>query len=299
VVDTVVNHRLKDLGGFEVRRVLPIPRVTDRFVGPFCFFDHMGPHEFSAGGAGIPDVRPHPHIGLSTLTYLFDGELVHRDSIGSEQPIRPGDTNWMVAGRGITHSERFERMRAKGGRVHAVQTWLALPEELEETAPSFAHYDAAEMPTFSDNGIVGRVLAGRAFGASAPGRSYSPLFYVHLELAAGARGALDADYSERAIYVAVGEIEAGGSRIHAGQMVLFKRGEAAAFAAAQPSVILALGGETLGPRFMEWNFVSSRKERIEQAKADWRAGRIKLPVNDDREFVPLPGDVAAPSHPMS
>ena len=284
----VIDHRPRDIGGFKVRRVLPAPRTSDRFVGPFCFFDHMEPMEFAGGATAPADVRPHPHIGLSTLTYLFDGEIVHRDSLGSLQPIQAGDTNWMVAGRGITHSERFERMRDTGGRVHGVQTWLALPEHFEETEPSFEHHNARALPHFGDKGIQGRVIAGEAFGLSAPGKAFSPLFYLHLEMQQGAHFALDEQYAERAIYIVTGEVEVAGRRYVAGQMLLFTRDEPAAFAATQRSIVLALGGEPIGPRYMEWNFVSSRKERIDQAKADWRAGRIKLPVGDDREFVPLP-----------
>ena len=296
----IVNHRLRDLGGgVQVRRILPMPRKEDRFVGPFCFLDHMGPHEFEAGGRGLADVRPHPHIGLATLTYLFSGEIVHRDGIGSEQSILAGDVNWMVAGSGITHSERFERMRKNGGTVHALQAWVALPEEFEETEPSFMHVDARDLPSFRDDGIEGRLLAGRAFGLTAPGKPYSPLFYVHLELDAGARGAIDAPYDERAIYVVRGEVEIDGKRFEAGQMAVIARNESAAFFAPGKCVVVALGGDTIGPRHMEWNFVSSRKERIEQAKADWRAGRIKLPVHDDREFVPLPGDPDVPANPLS
>jgi redox-sensitive bicupin YhaK (pirin superfamily) len=297
VID-VVSSRLRDLGGFEVRRVLPAPRTTDRFVGPFCFFDHMGPMEFAHGAPRSADVRPHPHIGLSTLTYLFDGEIVHRDSLGSLQPIRAGDTNWMVAGRGITHSERFEAMRETGGRVHGVQSWLALPEDVEETEPSFEHHDASALPHFGDKGIQGRVIAGEAFGLSAPGRAFSPMFYLHLQMDEGARLSLDRQYAQRAIYVVTGEVEVDGHRHAPGRMLLFASDDDASFTATQSSIVLALGGEPIGPRFMEWNFVSSRKERIDQAKADWRAGRLELPVGDDREFVPLPGD-PEPASPSS
>ena len=297
MIDLVIDQRRKDLGGFEVGRVLPYtPR---RMVGPFIFFDHMGPVEMKAGISRKVDVRPHPHIGLSTVTYLFDGEIMHRDSVGSEQPIRPGEVNWMIAGRGITHSERFEKERAQGGRVHGIQSWVALPKELEETDPGFAHHGADDLPTYESGGLWGRLVAGEAFGAKAKVKTHSPIFYVHWVLQAGAKAQLPAEYSERAAYVVEGSIEADGRTFHAGQMLVFKPNVSAVIAAKEKSIVMALGGEPVGERFIEWNFVSSSKDRIAQAKADWRAGRMKLPDLDNGEFIPLPPDPPPPANPMS
>jgi redox-sensitive bicupin YhaK (pirin superfamily) len=297
MIELVIDQRRKDLGGFEVGRVLPYaPR---RMVGPFVFFDHMGPAEFAAGFGREVDVRPHPHIGLSTISYLFEGEMTHRDSTGAEQPIRPGEVNWMTAGSGITHSERFEHLRAHGGRMNGIQTWIALPTEAEEIAPAFAHYAADAMPAFEDHGVRARVIAGEAFGACSPVATHSPMFYVHWTLAAGARGQLGTEYAERAAYVAQGVVEIDGRQIHEGQMAVFQPGSPAVVQAVTPAIVMLLGGETLGPRFIEWNFVSSSKARIEQAKADWRAGRMKLPDADHQEWIPLPGDPPPPANPMS
>lgn len=286
-IEVVIDQRRKDLGGFEVGRVLPW--AHHRSVGPFVFFDHMGPVDFPAGIPRTVDVRPHPHIGLATVTYLFAGEITHRDSVGSNLAITPGAVNWMTAGRGITHSERFERIRAEGGRMNGIQAWVALPDEQEECAPSFEHYGAAVLPTFAEAGVSGRVMAGSAYGLTSPVKTLSPLFYVHLQLAEGAVGSLPAEYAERAVYVVSGSIEAEGRVFQAGQMAVFKAGGSVALKAAEASVILLLGGDSVGPRFLDWNFVSSSKERLDQAKADWRAGRMKLPDLDDSEFIPLPG----------
>lgn len=296
-IDLVIDSRRRDLGGFEVGRVLPCAK--HRAVGPFVFFDHMGPVDFAPGLPRSVDVRPHPHIGLATVTYLFDGEIMHRDSVGSEQPIRPGEVNWMTAGRGITHSERFERARADGGRLHGLQAWVALPDEHEETDPRFDHHGAADLPTCEAEGLWGRLVAGEAFGAKAKVRTLSPLFYVHWELAAGAKAQLPAEYPERAAYIAKGSVEVDGQRASHGQMLVFRAGAPVLFQALEPASVMLLGGEPLGPRFIEWNFVSSRQERIEQAKADWRAGRMKLPDLDHDEFIPLPGDPPPPANPMS
>jgi redox-sensitive bicupin YhaK (pirin superfamily) len=294
----VVESRRRDLGGFEVGRVLPA--AAHRMVGPFVFFDHMGPIEFAAGIPRSVDVRPHPHIGLATVTYLFDGEITHRDSVGSEQAIRPGEVNWMTAGRGITHSERFERARREGGRMHGIQAWVGLPREDEEIEPSFQHCAGGdELPTYASGGLWARLVAGQAFGATAAVRTRSPLFYVHWQLAAGTEAALEARYPERAAYVATGSVEAAGARLAAGQMAVFAPGESVRFKALEPATVMLLGGEPIGERYVEWNFVSSSRERIETAKADWRAGRMKLPVHDDGEFIPLPGDPPPPANPMS
>ena len=254
MLDMVIEQRRRSLGGFEVGRVLPFARR--RMVGPFIFFDHIGPTDFPPGIPNDVDVRPHPHIGLSTITYLFDGEIMHRDSVGSEQAIRPGEVNWMTAGRGITHSERFEQARAHGGPMHGIQSWVALPDADEETDPAFDHYAAGALPGFDEDGVRGRLVAGTAFGLASPVKTHSPMFYLHCELAAGATLALPDDHRERAAYVVRGAVEAGGER----------HGEG----------------------------------RMEQAKADWRAGRMKLPDLDDGEFIPLPGEPErTPANPMS
>jgi redox-sensitive bicupin YhaK (pirin superfamily) len=281
----VIDQRRRDLGGFEVGRVLPF--VHRHMVGPFIFFDHFGPVTFPPGIPRTVDVRPHPHIGLATVTYLFAGEIMHRDSVGVQQAIQPNEVNWMIAGRGITHSERFEKARAEGGALHGIQAWVALPDEHEETAPSFGHFGAAALPVHEDSGVHTRLLAGSAFGLTSGVTTHSPLFYAHWNLAAGARVALPDNYSERAVYVAAGEIEARGCRFGPGKMLVIGRGEDSSLLAIQPATLMALGGEPVGERFIEWNFVSSSRERIEQAKADWRAGRMKLPDFDNQEFIPL------------
>jgi redox-sensitive bicupin YhaK (pirin superfamily) len=257
-------------------------------IGPFIFFDHMGPVEFPPGIPRSVDVRPHPHIGLSTVTYLFAGEIMHRDSLRSEQPIRPGEVNWMTAGSGITHSERFERARAQGDTLHGIQAWVALPKEQEEIAPRFSHHGAADLPTHEGDGLWARLVAGAAFGARAPVSTFSPLFYVHWQLASGAKAQLPAEYPERAAYIAAGSVEVDGRRFAEGHLLVFVPGKPVLFTALEPAVVMLLGGEPIGARFIEWNFVSSSQERIEQAKDDWRAGRMKLPQLDDGEFIPLP-----------
>jgi redox-sensitive bicupin YhaK (pirin superfamily) len=287
MIEAVIDQRRRDLGGFEVGRVLP--SVARRMVGPFVFFDHVGPADFAPGLAASADVRPHPHIGLSTITYLFEGEIMHRDSVGSVQPIRAGEVNWMTAGRGITHSERFEKARLVGDRLHGIQTWVALPEVHEEMAPAFSHHGMDDLPSYEDRGIFGRLVAGRAFGAAAKVPTLSPMFYTHWNLQAGAVAGLPAEYPERAAYVATGEVEVEGQVFGAGKMLVFAPGDTIAFKAIQPSTIMLIGGEPVGERFLEWNFVSSSRARIEQAKADWRAGRMKLPDADHAEFIPLPG----------
>ena len=285
MIELVIDARRKDLGGFEVGRILPFH--ARRMVGPFIFLDQMGPAEFAPGATAI-DVRPHPHIGLSTLTYLFEGEIMHRDSVGVTQPIHPGEVNWMTAGAGVTHSERFETLRRTGGRMNGIQAWIALPTEDEETAPSFDHYAPADLPTYEDGGLWARLIAGEAFGASAPVRTYSPLFYVHWRMKPGAQAELPAEYPERAAYVAQGMVEVDGRQFHEGQMLVFEPGQPVLFTAISDAIVMLLGGEPIGPRLIEWNFVSSSKDRLEQAKADWRAGRMKLPDADDQEFIPLP-----------
>ncbi|MES2034618.1 MAG: pirin family protein [Pseudomonadota bacterium] len=297
MIDLIIDQRRKDLGGFEVGRVLPWH--ARRMIGPFVFFDHMGPAQFQPGFGREVDVRPHPHIGLSTLSYLFEGSMTHRDSVGSEIVIRPGEVNWMTAGSGITHSERFEELRAHGGRMDGIQTWLALPDGQEEIDPAFSHHEGDDaLPFYEADGLSARLVAGAAFGAKASVPVYSPTFYVHWEMAAGTRAALPAEYSERAAYVAKGSVEADGQALHVGQMAVFAPGETITFTALEPSTVMLLGGEPVGERFIEWNFVSSSKDRLEQAKADWRAGRMKLPDLDNGEFIPLP-EPAPPANPMS
>src|SRR4051812_12991206 len=240
----VIDQRRRDLGGFEVGRVLPFTRR--HMVGPFIFFDHIGPGTFAPGIPKSVDVRPHPHIGLATVTYLFAGEIMHRDSVGVQQAIQPNEVNWMIAGRGITHSERFEKARAEGGALHGIQAWVALPREYEETEPSFGHYGADALPLQTENDARTRLLAGDAFGLSARVKTHSPLFYVHWDLDAGARRALPAEYPERAVYVASGEIEASGRRYGAGKMLVFDAGEDSTLTATQPTSLMALGGDPVG-----------------------------------------------------
>ena len=288
MIELVLDSHRRDLGGFEVGRALPQP--ARRMVGPFVFFDHFGPVRFEAGFPKSADVRPHPHIGLSTVTYLIEGGITHRDSVGSEVEITPGEVNWMTAGRGITHSERFDSLRRTGGSMHGLQTWVALPTEEEETAPSFAHHGAEDLPTYeSPDGLWARLIVGKAFGVEAKVKTHSPMFYVHWRLKTGARAQVPAEYPERAAFVADGQIEVDGRTFQTGQMLIFAPGEPVLVTGVTDAQVMLLGGEPLGPRFIDWNFVSSSKERIEQAKADWRAGRMKLPDADHDEFIPLPG----------
>jgi redox-sensitive bicupin YhaK (pirin superfamily) len=284
-IEQVIVPRARDLGGFEVRRALP--SAQRQMVGPFIFFDQMGPAEFLTG-AGI-DVRPHPHIGLATVTYLFDGAIVHRDSLGSELAIRPGDVNWMTAGRGIVHSERTGAdLRATGSRLFGIQSWVALPADREETDPGFAHVAAADLPVVTGDGATVRVIAGRAFGAVAPTPTLSDTLYADVALAAGASLPLDPDHEDRALYVLGGEIDIAGDRFGPMQLVVFRPGDRLTVTALADARFLILGGATLdGPRHVWWNFVSSRKERIDQAKADWLAGRFEG-VPGETEFIPLP-----------
>jgi len=283
---TVLEPRRHDLGGFTVRRALPSPER--KMVGPFVFFDHMGPAEF-APGSGI-DVRPHPHINLATVTYLFEGEILHRDSLGFVQPIRPGEVNWMTAGRGIVHSERSSpESRASRQALHGIQTWLALPEAEEEREPCFVHHSRESLPERRGAGHRLRLIAGRAFGMRSPVEVFSEMFYVDAAIDAGSELAIDADYAERGIYVAEGRISIGGAAYETGAMLLLPADVPAAVRAEATSRVMLFGGEPLGERFVWWNFVSSRRERIEAAKEDWRAGRFGT-VPGESEFIPLPGD---------
>ena len=297
MIELIIEPRRRDLGGgFEVQRLLPY--AARRMIGPFIFFDRFGPVEFPAGIPRSLDVRPHPHIGLSTVTYLFEGEIMHRDSVGSEHAIRPGEVNWMIAGRGITHSERFERLRAEGGRMYGLQSWVALPLRDEDCEPGFAHHGPGDLPTYEGGGLWARLIAGTAFGATARVKTFSPMFYVHWKLATGAKAQLPAEYSERAAYIANGSVEIEGRRYEEGRMLVFAPGSPVLFTALSAATIMLLGGEPVGQRFIEWNFVASSKEKLERAKADWRTGRFQLPIHDDKEFIPLPEDHAS-ANPMS
>ena len=296
MIELVIEQQRKDLGGFEVGRVLP--HAGHRMVGPFIFFDHMGPAQFQPGFPRTVDVRPHPHIGLSTISYLFEGEMTHRDSVGAVQSILPGEVNWMTAGRGITHSERFEHLREHGGRINGIQTWVALPNEHEDVDPAFVHISGDDLPTYEGGGMRARLIAGEGFGAKSPVKTHSPMFYAHWALEAGAKAQLPAEYPERAAYVAGGVVEVDGHDYTEGKLLVFAAGQPVTFTAKTAAIVMLLGGEPVGQRFIEWNFVASSKERIEQAKADWRAGRMKLPDADDQEFIPLP-EPAPPPNPMS
>jgi redox-sensitive bicupin YhaK (pirin superfamily) len=284
-LELVIVPRARDLGGFSVRRALP--HGKRQMVGPFIFFDQMGPVQFLAG-QGI-DVRPHPHIGLATVTYLFDGRMLHRDSEGNIQEIVPGAMNLMTAGRGIAHSERTPApARASGQAMFGIQSWIALPAREEETAPSFQHFDAATLPVVEAGGLWARVVAGRAFGAQAPVGMLSEWFYVEVKLAEGASAPLDPDHEERAVYVAEGEVEISGDRFEGPRLLVFRPGDRIGIKAVRRARLLFLGGAALeGPRYIWWNFVSSRRERIEDAKEDWKQNRF-APVPGDAEFIPLP-----------
>lgn len=291
-LETLIVPRSSDLGdGFQMQRTLPAARR--RMVGPFVFLDQMGPGLFPRGG-GL-DVRPHPHIGLATVTYLFSGELLHRDSLGVVQPIRPGELNWMTAGRGIVHSERTPpELRNAESELFGAQAWVALPQEHEEIAPSFSHNGAAELPVLEGEGKQVRLIAGELYGARSPVAVLSPLFYADVALATGASLVVPTDYEERAIYVVEGAVETGASRIEAGRLAVFKPRIPVTLQAACAPVRLLLGGEPLdGPRYIWWNFVSSSRERIEQAKEDWRGGRFSM-IPGETDHIPLPGERPPP-----
>jgi redox-sensitive bicupin YhaK (pirin superfamily) len=278
----VIEARRRGVDGISVLRLLPTSRR--RMVGPFVFFDHFGPVAFPPG-AGMR-VRPHPHINLATVTYLFEGEIVHRDSLGSQQPIRAGDVNWMTAGRGIVHSERSDG--AAGGRMHGIQLWVALPTADEETEPAFHHHPAATLPRLDGGGDL-RLIAGTAFGRSSPVRTFSPLFYLDAALDDGATIALPEEHEERAAYVTGGRLLCGGEALEPGRLAVFDRGDRPALRAEGRTRLVLLGGAPLdGERHVWWNFVSSRRERIEQAKRDWKEGRFPRVPGDEQEFIPLP-----------
>lgn len=282
-----LTGKARELGdGFRVARVLPQPQ--QRTVGPFVFFDYFGPVDFPPGH-GI-DVRPHPHIGLATITYLFDGSQIHRDNLGNEQEILPGDVNWMTAGRGIAHSERTgPEVRAKGHRMHGIQSWVGLPRAHEEDAPSFQNVAKAKLPTLEKDGVTLRLVTGKAFGLASPVRVPMDIFYADAQMKAGSTLALPDEYEERGAMIVGGMVEAGGAPHGDGAMILFDKGERAEIKAADDARVMLLGGAPLdGERHVWWNFVSSSRERIEKAKADWREGRFAKIPGDDKEFIPLP-----------
>lgn len=287
-IEILIQGRAHQLGpGFAVRRVLP--NVKRRMVGPFIFFDHFGPMTVAPGGDGM-NVRPHPHIGLATVTYLFDGGIFHRDSLGYAQAIRPGDVNWMTAGSGIAHSERTEdEMRQAGFRMHGIQTWVALPRSHEETAPAFEHVEAARLPSWQENGAALRLIVGTYAGRTAPTTHFSPIFYVAVEMPAAAKIAVSPEHAERAVYVAEGSAALGDRLLTVGDLAVLAPGQPVELVAgAEGAKLMLLGGAPMdGPRHIWWNFVSSDPARIEKAKADWRDGRFAK-VPGDSEFIPLP-----------
>jgi len=291
-IETLIVPRAHDLGGFEVRRALPSPKR--QMVGPFVFFDQAGPAEFVTG-KGV-DVRPHPHIGLATVTYLYRGEFQHRDSLGTNQVILPGAVNWMVAGSGVTHSERTsEATRKTPHSLFGIQTWVALPEDKEEVTPSFEHHGKDALPVIEDEGINMRLILGRAYGETAPASVFSETFYGDAALLPGARLPLPDDHEDRGLYVVEGSVSIAGQEFDAGQMMVFRPRDKITIAAGSHGArLIVLGGETLnGPRYIWWNFVSSSKERIEEAKDQWRQGewgkgQFDLPPDDRSEFIPLP-----------
>jgi redox-sensitive bicupin YhaK (pirin superfamily) len=297
MLDIIIEARNAAIApGMQVRRILPF-RLR-RMVGPFIFMDHAGPVQIAPQQASNLDVLPHPHIGLSTVSYLFGGQVTHRDSLGVQQIIRPGEVNWMTAGSGIAHSERFEDPAAlAGGQLEMIQTWVALPEKDEEAAPAFDNYKPEQLPIFTDTGVWMRLIAGNAFGLRNDVKTHSPLFYLHVVLQTGARFGIPQQHEERGIYIAKGSIELSGTTYAAGQMLVFTKGVDPVLIAKEPSTLMLMGGAPLGERYIWWNFVSSRRERIDQAKEDWKQGRIILPPNDNQEFVPLPADKSRPSDP--
>ncbi|WP_339107182.1 pirin family protein [Thioclava sp. GXIMD4216] len=293
LVDMEIVPRARDLGSFEVRRALP--SAKRQMVGPFIFFDEIGPVEFLSGQKGV-DIRPHPHIGLGTVTYLLQGRLHHRDSLGTDQWITPGAVNWMNAGHGITHSERTdEDLRVTGDTMFGIQTWVALPKDAEDHAPEFVHSEAGTLPELEAEGKRVTLVLGEAWGAKAPLKMPSELFYADAELAAGAALPLPDNHEDRGVYVLRGQVRVGDATYEAGRMLIFRPGDRISLrAGTQGARLMVLGGATLeGPRYIWWNFVASSKERIEAAKEAWRAGdwmhgRFRLPPTDRDEFIPLP-----------
>lgn len=295
MIEIVIEARSAAISeSMKVKRILPFRQR--RMVGPFIFMDHAGPVTNLPSNPSSLDVLPHPHIGLSTVSYLFGGQVMHRDSLGVEQIIRPGEVNWMTAGKGIAHSERFEDPATlAGGNLEMMQTWVALPEKDEESDPSFHNYTPEQLPIFTDKGIWMRLIAGNAFGLTNKVSTHSPLFYLHVTLDKGAKFTVPKEHSERAIYIVKGIVEIAGYSYNEGQMIVFNKEAEPLIFAKENVTIMLLGGEPLGDRFIWWNFVSSRKERIEQAKEDWKQGRIILPPTDNKEYIPLPDDKTRPA----
>ena len=295
-LETLIVPRSRDLGGFEVKRALPAP--DRQMVGPFIFFDQMGPAELLTG-KGI-DIRPHPHTGLATVTYLYKGAFQHRDSTGANQMVQPGEVNWMVAGRGVTHSERTsDEMRRQPGALYGIQTWVALPDEAEDTAPAFHHHGRDELPVVEDGGNRVRLILGNAWGHRSPVQTFTEMFYADVVLTAGAHLPLPDEHEDRGIYVTEGSIRVAGDVFEAGRMMVFRPGDRISLRAGdQGARLMPLGGATLnGPRYLSWNFVASTPERLEEAKRAWMQGdfddgRFPLPPGDDQEFIPLPPALA-------
>jgi redox-sensitive bicupin YhaK (pirin superfamily) len=297
MVDTIqqlIEPHVQDLGGFQARRLLPSETLT--MVGPFIFFDHLGPAVFPPG-KGV-DVRPHPHINLATVTYLFEGALMHRDSVGSVREIRPGEVNWMTAGRGIAHSERSpDAERTQESTLHGIQTWVALPAAYEETEPAFSHYPASALPTWEIEGVSFVLIAGTAFDRTAPVETFSPIIYLDVQFTPGSQFSLPSDYSEQAIYSVTPGLKIDGEPIAQHRLALLKPGATVSISAEATARCLVIGGEPVGERTKWWNFVSSNPERIDRAKQDWQQGRFDL-VPDETEFIPLPDDPPHQEQPM-
>jgi redox-sensitive bicupin YhaK (pirin superfamily) len=286
-VEAVIIPRAHDVGGFEVHRALPAKEK--QMIGPFIFFDQMGPGEFLTG-KGL-DVRPHPHIGLATVTYLFDGSIMHRDSLGTQLSIVPGDVNWMTAGSGIAHSERTDTtLRGHSNPLFGIQSWAALPKMMEETPPAFAHHAADTLPVLEDKGVHLRLIAGDGWGISSPVQTHWPLFYADATLIPGATLPIPDHHEERGVYIVTGTVDVAGTSFDAGRMLLFRSGDHLSLQAGPLGArLLLLGGAVMdGPRHIFWNFVSSSRDRIEQAKADWKAKRFGPVAGDEQEFIPLP-----------
>ena len=283
-IQTIITPHVQDLGGFEARRLLPSDTRT--MVGPFIFFDHLGPAIFPPG-KGV-DVRPHPHINLATVTYLFEGALLHRDSLGTIQEIRPGAVNWMTAGKGISHSERSpDSERATESTLHGIQTWVALPDDSEEVEPCFHHHPAAEIPTWEEHGVIVTLVAGAAYGRVSPVKALSPILYLDLQFTAGGNFTLTADYSERAVYSVTPGLAINGESLEQHRLAVMEPDQAVTIAANATARCMVIGGEPLGIRHKWWNFVSSRLDRIEQAKQDWKEAKFGS-VPEETEFIPLP-----------